>query len=286
VSREPTFGSSAIRRQFSELAGLIEDEMTVHLIGGGALTLEDLKNATKDIDLIVRNESELRQLWNVLRSAGYVPQDDLAEAYDELETAFILEKERRRFDVFHEQVAGVIYLSDAMISRSQHLFDEDGLSVRMVSLNDIFLFKAVANRQDDVDDMIRIAQAGIDDDVIVEEIMTQLELLGRDEFIGSMKQKLDRLENEGFVFDIHTEINELNGRVRDGTAVKDAIVSLREQEYTDGLYMGVPESAIRRRVGEATASSGIEWLQRLGLLSELRMTRFFSTDVLYDEHGL
>jgi len=90
-----------------------------------------------------------------------------------------------------------------MISRSQHLFDENGLSVRMVSLNDIFLFKAVANRQDDVDDMIRIAQAGIDDDVIVEEIMTQLDLLGRDEFIGAMKQKLDRLEDEGFVFDIH-----------------------------------------------------------------------------------
>lgn len=264
MSREPTFGSSAIRRQFSELAGLIEDELTVYLIGGGALTLEDLKNATKDIDLIVRKESELRQLWSVLRSAGYEPQEDLAEAYDELETAFILEKDRRRFDVFHEQVAGVIYLSDSMISRSRHLFDEDGLSVRMVSLNDIFLFKAVANRQDDVDDMIRIAQGGIDDDVLVEEIMTQLELLGSDDFIGSMKQKLDRLEEQGFVFDIHREVNELYGRVQDGTAVRNAIISLREQEYDDDLYIGVPESAIERRVGDKTASSGIGWLERLG----------------------
>lgn len=264
MSREPTFGSSAIRRQFSELAGLIEDELTVYLIGGGALTLEDLKNATKDIDLIVRKESELRQLWSVLRSAGYEPQEDLAEAYDELETAFILEKDRRRFDVFHEQVAGVIYLSDSMISRSRHLFDEDGLSVRMVSLNDIFLFKAVANRQDDVDDMIRIAQGGIDDDVLVEEIMMQLELLSSDDFIGSMKQKLDRLEEQGFVFDIHREVNELYGRVQDGTAVRNAIISLREQEYDDDLYIGVPESAIERRVGDKTASSGIGWLERLG----------------------
>lgn len=264
MSREPTFGSSAIRRQFSELAGLIEDELTVYLIGGGALTLEELKNATKDVDLIVRKKPELRQLWNVLRSAGYEPQEDLAEAYDELETAFILEKDRRRFDVFHEQVAGVIYLSDAMISRSRHLFNEDGLSVRMVSLNDIFLFKAVANRQDDVDDMIRIAQGGIDDDVIVEEIMTQLGLLGSDDFIGAMKQKLDRLEEQGFVFDIHGEVNELYGRVQDGTAVRDAIISLREQEYDDDLYIGVPESAIERRVGEETALSGVEWLERLG----------------------
>jgi hypothetical protein len=34
MSREPTFGSSAIRRQFSELAGLINDEL------GAAFILE------------------------------------------------------------------------------------------------------------------------------------------------------------------------------------------------------------------------------------------------------
>lgn len=264
MSRDPTFRSSAIRRQFSELAGLIDDELTVYLIGGGALTLEGLKNATKDIDLIVREESELKQLWSVLRSAGYEPQEDLAEEYDELETAFILEKDRRRFDVFREQVAGVIYLSDSMVSRSRHLFDEDGLSVRMVSLNDIFLFKAVANREDDVDDMIRIAQGGINDDVIVEEIMTQLGLLGSDDFIGSMKQKLDRLEDQGFVFDIHKEVRALYERVQDGTEVKNAIISLREQEYDDDLYTGVPESAIERQVGEEVAASGIAWLERIG----------------------
>lgn len=264
MSRDPTFRSSAIRRQFSELAGLIDDELTVYLIGGGALTLEGLKNATKDIDLIVREELELKQLWSVLRSAGYEPQEDLAEEYDELETAFILEKDRRRFDVFREQVAGVIYLSDSMVSRSRHLFDEDGLSVRMVSLNDIFLFKAVANREDDVDDMIRIAQGGINDDVIVEEIMTQLGLLGSDDFIGSMKQKLDRLEDQGFVFDIHKEVRALYERVQDGTEVKNAIISLREQEYDDDLYTGVPEPAIERQVGEEVAASGIAWLERIG----------------------
>lgn len=264
MSRDPTFRSSAIRQQFSELAGLIDDELTVYLIGGGALTLEGLKNATKDIDLIVREESELKQLWSVLRSAGYEPQEDLDEEYDELETAFILEKDRRRFDVFREQVAGVIYLSDSMVSRSRHLFDEDGLSVRMASLNDIFLFKAVANREDDVDDMVRIAQGGINDDVIVEEIMTQLGLLGSDDFIGSMKQKLDRLEDQGFVFDIHKEVRALYERVQDGTEVKNAIISLREQEYDDDLYTGVPESAIERQVGEEVAASGIAWLERIG----------------------
>jgi predicted nucleotidyltransferase len=266
MSREPSFKSSAIRQQFSELAALINDELTVYLIGGGALTLDDLKNATKDIDLIVRRKSELKQLWSVLRSAGYEPQGELAEEYDELEAAFILEKNHRRFDVFHEQVAGVLYLSEPMISRSRHLFTEDGLSVRMVSLNDIFLFKSVANREDDVDDMIRIAEGGIDDDVIVEEVMIQLELLGSDDFLSSMKKKLDRLEDQGFEFDIHREVQTLYSRMKDGAEVKNAIVTLREHEYDDDLYEGVPKSAIERQVGEDVASTGIEWLDRIGEL--------------------
>lgn len=267
MSREPTFRSSAIRRQFSELADLIDEELTVYLIGGGALTLKNLKNATRDIDLIVREEHELRQLWAVLSSAGYEPQEELAEEYEDIEAAFILEKDRRRFDVFHEQVAGVIYLSDSMVSRSSHLFDENPLSVQMVSLNDIFLFKAVANREDDVEDMIRIAESGIDDDVIVEEIMTQLELLGSDDFIRSMKQKLDLLEDQGFVLDIHKEIQALYERVQDGTTVRNAIISLSENEYNDDLFTGVPEPAIERQVGEGVATAGIEWLEFIGDLN-------------------
>ena len=264
MTREPSFGSSAIRRQFSELAGLINNDLTVYLIGGGALTLEELKNGTKDIDLIVREQFELKQLWHVLRSAGYEPQEELVAEYDELEAAFILEKEGRRFDVFHKQVAGVISLSESMIARSRHLFEEDGLSVEMVSLNDIFLFKAVANRDDDVDDMITIAEGGIDEGVIIEEIMTQLELLGSDDFLGSMKQKLDRLEEQGLDFDIHREVQTLYERAENGYTVRNAVISLREHEYDDDLYSGVPESAIERRVGKEVASSGIEWLASLG----------------------
>ncbi len=268
MTREATFGSDAIRGQFSELAGLLENELTVYLIGGGALTLDDLKNATKDIDLIVREQADLKRMWQVLTAAGYEPQEELSEEYDELGAAFILQNDLRRFDVFHEQVAGVIRLTQPMVGRSRHLFDEGHLTVRAVSLNDIFLFKAVANREDDVDDMIRIAQTGIDEDVIVEEVHTQLELLGRDEFIGAMKHKLDRLREQGYVFDIHEKINVLHGRVQDGQAVRNAITSLLETEYDDDLYKGVPETAIQRRVGEETASSGIEWLDRIGAVEQ------------------
>ncbi len=278
MTREATFGGDAIRGQFSELAGLLENELTVYLIGGGALTLDDLKNATKDIDLIVRKRGELQRLWQVLTAAGYNPEPDLSKEYDELGAAFILQKDLRRFDVFHEQVAGVIRLTQPMVDRSRHLFDEGHLTIRAISLNDIFLFKAVANREDDVDDMIRIAQGGIDEDLIVEEIYTQLELLGRDEFIGAMKHKLDRLREQGYVFDIHEEISVLHDRVQDGQAVSNAINALLELEYDDDLYRGVPESAIHRRVGDETASSGIEWLEQIGAIETASDDTFVLTD--------
>ncbi|GAB7091381.1 hypothetical protein JCM18237_16520 [Halorubrum luteum] len=42
------------------------------------------------------------------------------------------------------------------------------------------------------------------------------------------------------------------------------IISLREHEYDDDLYSGVPESAIERQLGEKITTAGIEWLVRVG----------------------
>lgn len=276
MTRESTFGASSIRRQFSELAGLLDEDLTVYLVGGGALTLADLKNATKDVDLVVRTESEIRQLWNLLRAAGYEPPAHLSTEYHDLRAVFILEKGQRRFDVFCERVAGELYLSDPMASRSQQIYDEAPLTVRAVSLDDIFLFKAVANREDDIDDMIRIAQRGIDEDRILGEIETQLERIGRDEFIGAMKHKLDRLEKRGYVFGIHAEIDALYSQSRDGKAVRDAITDLLEFEHADDLYEGVPRSSVERLAGTERTESGIAWLEKSVFLSRVLTVRSYS----------
>ncbi|GGC71394.1 DUF6036 family nucleotidyltransferase [Haloferax sulfurifontis] len=266
MTRESTLEYTAIREQFHELANLINEPITVFLIGGGALTLQELKNATKDIDLIVREEYELKQLWTALTAAGYEPPEDLEQEYDELDAAFILENGKRRFDVFHRQVAGVLMLSDDMEARSQHLFEDGPLTVRMVSLDDIFLFKSVANRDDDVDDMVVLAQAGIDEELIVQEVHTQLSLIGRDEFVGAMKHKLARLQEQGYSFDIQDEIERLHSRTIDGERAAQCIRLLSETEYDDDLYKGVPERAVASKLGEETATSGIEWLHQIGVV--------------------
>jgi len=266
MSRDPTFRSAAIEAHLRDLAELLDGELTVYLIGGGALTLDDLKNATKDIDLVVRESEEKDRLYEALSEAGYEAPPDVEDEYQQLEPAFILQKGRRRFDVFHEQVAGVIFLSDAMVSRSEVECEESGLTVRRVSLNDIFLFKAVANREDDVDDMITVAQTGIDEGVILDEIETQLEYLGEDHFISSMKHKADRLEDRGFDFDIHDEIRELYEKSRAGIDVKRTIDGIQNDNLMryGEFDEEIKESEIRNRIDAERASMGIEWLKKIG----------------------
>lgn len=268
MSRDPTLGRNAIRRQFVELGELIDDPTTVYLIGGGALTLRDLKNATKDIDLIVNDRTVLERLRSALLTTGYEPTEDIEEEYQELGAAFILEKKTRRFDVFDRQVAGVLILSDAMRDRSQHLFDEELLTVRMVSLEDIFLFKSVANRDDDTDDMIVLAQTGLDQTVIVDEVRRQLGLVGDDHFVGAMKHKLDRLSERGYSLDIQDEIESFNARSRDAEQIVQAIQSLQETEYDDDLYEGVPKRAVERRLPNVDVDAGLEWLERINRVSK------------------
>lgn len=266
MTRDSTLGRAAIREQFTALAELLDDPLTVYLIGGGAMTLQELKDATKDIDLIVETEEELERIRDSLLTAGYEFPDDIEIEYEKLEAAFILEKRKRRFDVFNRQVAGELVLTDSMKERSSELFEDGLLSVRIVSLNDIFLFKSVANREDDVEDMIVLAQTGLDINIIRTEILEQFAQLGEDQFINSIKKKLSRLEDRGYSLDIQSEINDLVDRVNRASRAYNWLHSTYDREYRhDDLYDGVPESRFEGYLDDMEEPEEvIDWLKTRG----------------------
>ena len=49
----PTFDREYIENEFRRIGEGLSEPLTVYLIGGGAMSLRDLKGATKDIDLVV-----------------------------------------------------------------------------------------------------------------------------------------------------------------------------------------------------------------------------------------
>jgi len=164
MPREPKFGKELIEEQFRDLSNSLNGEVTVYLIGGGAMTLREQKTATKDIDLVVESAEAYQRVYDTLVEAGYSPQDEgeVSQEYLELGAAAILEKENRRFDIFDRQVAGELVLTDEIRDRSApaSIFSGTGLEVRMFSDADIFLFKSVANRPDDLGDMETLIGGG------------------------------------------------------------------------------------------------------------------------------
>ncbi len=99
-----------------------------------------------------------------------------------------------RLDIFNQQVANKLVLTDGMQERSEPFLDTDRLTVRLVSNEDIFLFKAIAGRDDDIEDMNMLVQAGLDYDIVRDELEAQIERLGDDQFATFANEALGELE--------------------------------------------------------------------------------------------
>ena len=193
-----------MRRQFdneyirSELQGIgrqLETEQTVYLIGGGAMSFRDLKETTQDIDLIVTDGDDLQRLQAVLLERGYEIVKDPTEEYDELGAQRILENnDGCRIDLFNQQVVDKLILSEGMVRRSKFALDVGELSVALVSAEDMFLFKSVAGRTDDIEDLFSLVQTDLDFDIIEDGLEQQIELLGHELFVTHMNEALLELE--------------------------------------------------------------------------------------------
>lgn len=265
--RDFMFGIDRIREQFEELSNSLSEETTVYLIGGGAMTLKNQKAATKDIDLVVESKGVYDRICEGLEEFGYSPQyeEDLSQEYRELGAAVVLEKGDRRFDIFNRQVAGELILTEEIKERSETVFEELDLNVRMFSNEDIFLFKSVANRPDDMGDMEVLIGVGLDFDIIMKELRRQVKETGKDEFVTSISRKLERLEEEtGIRTDISERIEEMNEVSKRASEVA-ALPELVEENHFDGLRgMSIGLVETQMEYSRSEVEEAVEWLEMLG----------------------
>nr|WP_247382165.1 hypothetical protein [Halorientalis brevis] len=97
----PTFGRAYVEAEFQQLADELADPLTVYLIGGGAMSLRDLKGATKDIDLVVADGDAYAQLWAVLMELSYTEVQSLDPDYRALGATSCVENDDGcRIDIF------------------------------------------------------------------------------------------------------------------------------------------------------------------------------------------
>ena len=167
----PTFGREYIENEFQRIEDGLSNSLIVYLIGGEAMSLRDLKGATKNIDLIVTDGDAYGQLWAVLMDLGYSEVKSLDSNYRELGATSCVENDDGcRLDIFNQQVANRLVLTEGMRERSEPFLTTNRLTVRLVSNEDIFPFKLIAGRDDDIEDMNMLVQTGLDYDVVRTEV--------------------------------------------------------------------------------------------------------------------
>ncbi len=56
------FDREYLKREMERLDGILSDRVNIYIIGGGAMSFQNLKDATKDIDVIVGSGIEMEQV--------------------------------------------------------------------------------------------------------------------------------------------------------------------------------------------------------------------------------
>lgn len=220
-----TFEREYIENEFHHIANGLSEPLTVYLIGGGAMALRDLKIATKDIDLVISDSDAYGQLWTVLMNMGYSEVQSLDPDYQELGATSCVENDDGcRLDIFNQQVANKLVLTDEMRERTKTFLEADQLTVRLVSNEDIFLFKLIAGRDDDIEDMNVLVQSGLDYDIVEDELVLQIDRLGDDQFATFANEALIELEERyGVTTPIGDFIQKLTNRYYRGLEVIQAL---------------------------------------------------------------
>lgn len=258
MSSRDRFGRDYIEQELRRIAEHLQTEVDAYLIGGGAMSLRNLKDTTKDIDLVVSNEEAYGRLLATLREVGYEEQTDLGDEYTELGARHCVRNEDGcQLDLFHRQIADKLFFSEGMRERSEEFLSTESLSVGLVSREDIFLFKAVAERPDDISDMATLVQTRLDFDVIEQEIETQVDLVGGERFVTIIAGSLEHLdEQEGIQTPLDDVVPEYYERHMNGLELR--------MELDEETPKSVSELAATLEISEREVEDRFEYLSEYG----------------------
>ena len=197
-----------IEELFEETDQQLTSNINIYIIGGAVLLYQGLKPATKDIDVILPNKESYSALLKALTSLGFKRKES-TETYKKMEINVILEKGDFRFDLFFQKVFKKISLTNEMKNRAINILKIKHLNVFLCSNEDLFIFKSMTERKGDLEDCITLAKRGINWDIILKEIQSQIKHSGEDVWIIWIGERVDILEDEGINIPIMKEINEL-----------------------------------------------------------------------------
>ena len=160
ITKEEYTLPEAFPNLFEDIGNNLSENVAVYLIGGENMRLKGLKPATKDCDLVVTNESDYHTIQKVLIKMKYrkIKHDSFSKEDMRIDPMSIfIHTTRSRLDIFIQQIADLLYLTGTIKQRV--VFEEfEHLQLGILSNEDIFILKAVTDREGDIQDMFALIQ--------------------------------------------------------------------------------------------------------------------------------
>lgn len=165
------FKADELEAMLVRVGDALPRELDIYLIGGCAMSFRGQKDATKDIDAILLNRSELDLLGSILKKLKFTQDTPVEDFY--LSAVMVFMQGDSRIDLFVREVCKQLVFTERMRKRAQLYRKMGKLSVYLASNEDIFLFKAITDREKDIDDCFSLLNVGIDSRTIVDEMEKQ-----------------------------------------------------------------------------------------------------------------
>ena len=145
---------------FREISGKLEEPQTVYLFGEENMRLKALKNSTKDCDIVLEDKKSFEDLAKSLTGIGYV--GTLGAGYSDTDKrirpdGIFVHENKSRIDLFTSSIMQNLVLSKTMKARAD-IRDYGRLKLGLLCNEDVFLLKAVANREGDIQDMAALVR--------------------------------------------------------------------------------------------------------------------------------
>ena len=225
-----SFGKEYIYKELEKVDNVLNETVKLYLIGGGNMSLLGLKDATRDIDIILNEEDDMMAiLKDALLECGY--EEKYLPAYPKMGSRLVMEnKDGFRWDVFIKVVCHGLILSHNMMNRCTEMkFDFKNLKIFLLSKEDVFLFKGITERERDLEDMHTLYLQGLDFEIIKEEIKWQSENSGI-AWIAYFFQRLMRLQEEYGI--IVPNIKEIEKMAEEDAAISLILEKIHRRKYT------------------------------------------------------
>ncbi len=111
-----------IEALFSEINQHLNRMVRIYIIGGVVLLYHNLKPATKDIDLIIREKAEFTAFEHALAQVGFKSKIPTGP-YKKMNLGQILVRDDYRIEAFHKTVCKRFFLSESMRKRAKQLLE-------------------------------------------------------------------------------------------------------------------------------------------------------------------